>query len=269
MKSLISTCREHWHFFLIVPLLIILMTWPTFRHVFDTDGYWLVNSDIDANMLFWDAWYAELIAAGKAEFYFTDLLFHPDGVSLAFHNFSLPHMVVFAGLQSLLPGPNAYNLTYLLLTIVTIASGYIYLNYLFRDKWIALFGAIAFGASGFVLSRGSHPSHSFVATVPLSLYFVQRALLEKRWKFMLVAGFFIGVTAFIGMYMLVNLLLTLLVSCLVLCSLALARRRISAEYVGLDGVSWSFRFPALLSHACRSRRSCGSINEVRRKRVPQ
>ena len=54
-------------------------------------------------MLFWDAWYLKLLIAGQADFYFTDLLFHPHGVSLVFHNFSLPHMMLFAGLQTFMP----------------------------------------------------------------------------------------------------------------------------------------------------------------------
>ncbi len=210
MKNIPHNLRHHLHFFIIAPLLIILMTWPTASQLFDTRTFWLTGHNIDTNMLFWDAWYGKLILSGQADFFYTDLLFHPDGVSLAFHNFSLPHMALFAGLQELIPAPNAYNLTYLLLVFLNMASGYLYLQYLFRDKWIGLFGAIVFGTSAFTLGRPAHPNIAFIATLPLSLYFFHRALRENRHNFFIISGVLIGLTAFIGMYTLVCLLITLL-----------------------------------------------------------
>ena len=186
------------------------MTWPAFPQIFDTERFWLVRQNIDANMLFWDAWYLKLLLAGQADFYYTDLLFHPTGVSLAFHNFSLPHMIVFAGLQAIMPASNAFNATFLLLSFSTAAAGYIYLCYLFRDKWVALFGAVVFATGAFILTRPAHPNIAFIATIPLSLYFLHRGLLEVRLKFLLIAGALIGATAFIGMYTLVCLLIMLL-----------------------------------------------------------
>ena len=208
MNTIIRCLRRHIHFFVIVPILIIVMTWPTFVYVFETDTFWLPGRDIDANMKIWDAWYLKLLIAGQADFYFTDLLFHPHGVSLAFHNFSLPHMMLFAGLQTFMPVANAFNLTYLLLVFILVLSGYIYLYYMFPDKWISLFGAIVFGMGAFILTRPEQPETWFIATLPVSLYFLQRGILEERRNFMYIAGAFTGVTAFIGMYSLVCMLIT-------------------------------------------------------------
>ncbi len=210
LNTLSDTLRNHLHFFIILPLIIILMTWPTIVQIFKTDSFWLARQNIDSNMLFWDAWYFKLLISGQADYYYTDLLFHPTGVSLAFHNFSLPHMIIFAGLQAVMPASNAFNLTFLLLSFATAAAGYVYLNYLFRDKWIALFGAVVFGAGAFILSRPAHPNIAFIATIPLSLYFLHRGLLEARVKLLLIAGALVGATAFIGMYTLVCLLIMLL-----------------------------------------------------------
>ena len=182
VKIVSKAFRNHLHVIIIVPLLIILMTWPTFSHVFDTDGFWLAGSSVDSHMLFWDAWYGKLILSGQADFYYTDLLFYPDGVSLAFHNFSLPHMILFGVLQMIMHATSAYNLTYLLLVLATTLSAYVYLNYLFGDKWIALFGAIVVGTSAHVLGRPFHTHVSFIATIPLSLYFFHRSVLEERPK---------------------------------------------------------------------------------------
>ncbi len=210
LNTLAGALRNHLHFFVMLPLIIILMTWPVLDQVFNSDSFWLAQQNVDSNMLFWDAWYFKLLISGQADFYYTDLLFHPTGVSLAFHNFSLPHMLLFAGLQTIMPASNAFNLTFLLLSFVTAAAGYIYLHYLFRDKWIALFGAVVFGTGAFILSRPAHPNIAFIATIPLSLYFLHRGLLEARLKPLLFAGLSIGATAFIGMYTLVCLLILLL-----------------------------------------------------------
>ena len=230
MNTIFRCLRKHIHFFVIVPILIIVMTWPTFVYVFETDTFWLPGRDIDANMLFWDAWYLKLLIAGQADFYFTDLLFHPQGVSLAFHNFSLPHMMLFAGLQAFMPVANAFNLTFLVLVYLNALSGYIFLFHVFRDRWISLFGAVVFGMSGFILARPTHPNIWFVATLPLPLYFFHRGLQEKRWIFMLMAGLLVGATAFIGMYMLVCLLLMLM---LLIVFFALSRWRDASYWLGL------------------------------------
>ncbi len=208
-RNIRDSLRRHIVFVLLFPLLLCIMSWPTVARVFDRDGFWLVQDSVDWHMLFWDAWYFERWITGQADFYYTDLLFHPTGATLAFHNFSLPHMALMASLKTVLPAPNAFNLTYLILTLVNGAAGYVYLNYLFRDRWVAVFGAVVFGLNAFIVDRPAHANIAFIATIPLSLYCLHRGLAEGRARLMLAAGFFIGATAFIGMYSLVCLLITL------------------------------------------------------------
>ena len=78
IKELTDTLRHHLHFILVMPLLIILMTWPTFFQIFKTDSFWLARQNIDSNMLFWDAWYLKLLLGGQADFYYTDSAFSSD-----------------------------------------------------------------------------------------------------------------------------------------------------------------------------------------------
>ncbi len=211
MKFSLNRLRQHAPFFIIAPLLIIALTWPTFHYTFfDLATYWLPQNHIDIHMKIWDAWYGKMLLSGQGQqFYFTDLLFYPDGLSLVFHNFSLPQMALWVALQTVLPSSNAFNLSYLLLAFCTMASAYVYLLYLLRDKWLSLFGAIVFGAGGFALARPHNPEISTLFTVPLALYFFHRAALEERGKFFAGAGLVLGLTAFVGMYSLVCLLLTL------------------------------------------------------------
>ncbi|MCY3865359.1 MAG: hypothetical protein OXG68_07950, partial [Chloroflexi bacterium] len=154
MKRFALLLRDHWRILVIGPMAIVVMTWPTFAYIFDTSSFWLpAAAGNDIYMLFWDGWYNNLLLTGQADLYFTDLKFYPPGVSLAFHNFSLPHMFLFGGLSTVLPRSSAFNLTYLLLVFATMLAGYLYFQYLLRDRWLSFFGAMVFGASAFVISR--------------------------------------------------------------------------------------------------------------------
>lgn len=209
MSRIVKALRDHLHFFIIAPLIIIVMTWPTFRYVLDTETFWLPTRVYDVWINFWDAWHFELLMAGKAELLFTDLIFYPQGVSLAFDTPTYPHIFAFNVLKAFMPLSNAYNLTYLLIIFITALSAYIYLLYVLRHKWISLFGAVIFGCSIYVIARPSQPIVTTIATIPLSLYFIHRAVLEKRSLFAVWSGILVGITVVIGIYTYICLVLVL------------------------------------------------------------
>ena len=209
MTRLIRGLRSHLHFAIVATIVIIVTTYPTIQYVFDTENFWLPTKVYDVWTNLWNAWYGELLLAGQAEILHTDLMFFPQGVSLSFHSFSLPHMFLLSALKLLMPVSNAFNLTYLLIIFVTTLSAYIYLLYLLRDRWISLFGAIMFGCSIYVIARPSQPIVTTIATIPLSLYFFHRAVQERRWYFTVVSGLLIGLTAFIGIYTYICLIIAL------------------------------------------------------------
>ena len=49
--------RPHLPFIVIMPLLIVAMTWPTFPQIFDTDRQWIHQGGNNVNDRFWDAWH--------------------------------------------------------------------------------------------------------------------------------------------------------------------------------------------------------------------
>ncbi|MCY4062211.1 MAG: hypothetical protein OXG53_07575 [Chloroflexi bacterium] len=208
MSRIAAALRQHWPFFLFVPLLTLVMTWPTAAYVFDGNTMWLPSKDLDLGMKMWDAWYGGQILAGNADFYFTDRLFYPQGLSLVFHNFSIPHMLLMLGAQSLLPATNAFNLVFMLIVFSNAAASYIYLFHLFSDRWLSLFGSVVFGLSVFVLRHPTHPGLNTVAAIPLVMYGLQRGLDEGRHRWILLAGALIGITAFTGMYIFVCLVIS-------------------------------------------------------------
>ena len=62
--------------------------------------------------------------------------------------------------------------------------------------------------SGYVVGRTSQPDVAFIATLPLSLYFFHRSVVDMRWRQAIVSGILLGVTAFISMYTFVCILLS-------------------------------------------------------------
>lgn len=200
--------RRHWLFLLGFPLLATLMTWPTVVYVIDSNVLWLPSSNLDIWMKFWDAWRLPSILADSKNYLFTDLLFYPDGLSLVYHNFSLPHMLVFGALQGAIPASNAYNLSFLLIVGVNGAAAYVYLLRLFRLRWLATFGSAMFALSPFVLSQPHHPDVIFIAALPLSLYFLERGIVEERWLWTGLSALCMASTLYTGMYIYVCLVFT-------------------------------------------------------------
>ena len=242
--------HNHLHFIAVLGVLLVVLTYPTILYVFNTEVFWLPIDSGDIWIEFWNAWYGKLILAGEADLLFTKLSFYPEGLSLAYQYFNVAHMLVFGALQAILPASNAYNLTYLLIIISTTLAAYLYLQYIFYDKWIALFGAVMVGFSGYVVGRPMHPGVAFMATVPLSCYLLHRGFAEMRWTYIAISAAVVGVTAFIGLYIFVCLLLT--VGAYIIC-FAVSRWKdhrfwlmaaAMLTFVGICGLARTFPFLA-------------------------
>ncbi len=204
----ISGLRNHAHVLLIVPLVVIVMTWPTFARIFDGDEFWLHVEQRDKWLRFWDAWHLERVLAGQAELYYTDSLFHPDGVSLAWQHFVYPHAALFLVFEKLMPADSAYNLLFLLMLCLNAFCAYILIYHLISDKWAALFGAVVAAVSVPFPHGSTSPDLILIGTLPLTIYFLYRAIGEGRLRFTALAGLCAGMTAFVSLYIYVIILFT-------------------------------------------------------------
>ncbi len=251
MKQLRRIFIEHWQVVLVVSVLTLIVTYPTILYVFRTDVFWLPTGDsLDVFIKLWDIWYGELIFSGQADRYFTDLIFYPEGLSLASHPFVFPVTLIANPLMVLLPLSNAYILTLMLIIVIDALCAYLYALYLFKEKWLALFGAIMFGFNSYVLSHTNQPEFMILGTLPLSLYFVHRGFQENRWTLIVVAGLLVGVTTEINLYLYVFILMTVGLSTI---ALALTRWRVGmfwrlvAMLILVIGVSSIWRLYPLIS----------------------
>lgn len=209
MHRLRSALVNHRHFLIVVTILIVVMTWPTVLYVFRTDVFWLPIDSGDTFIKVWEAWYLERILENPANYSHTTMSFYPDGMSLSYHIFTVPHMILQRLLQMMMPVSNAYNAA----SLIIIASGsfaaYVFILHLTGSRWASLFGSIVFGFSGYIVGRSPQPDHTFLVFFPLALYCLHRALQERRWRFVFFCAALTSCVAFTGMYMFVCLLMTI------------------------------------------------------------
>lgn len=210
LKQLRRIIHAHWQAVAIFMILTVVVTFPMILYVFRTDVFWLpTGNSRDIYMSLWDMWYGNLVLTGQAERFFTDVMFFPEGVSLAAHPLFLLQAAVVNAVMSVLPLSNSFNLSYLIMIFFTALCGYVYTLYVFKSKWLALFGAAVLSFGPHVLSHYNHPPFLFVASIPLCLYFFHRGVNEKRWTFIVAAGLMVGATTEINLYLYVCLLMTL------------------------------------------------------------
>ena len=198
---------NHLHFWLLAPALIVLMTWPTFYYVLDTETFWIPSAGQDVWYELWEGWYGGLILSGRADLFSTDLLFYPTGVSLIYHQHTVPHMLLYQMLRLLLPISSAYNLAFLLTLLANALATYICANLFVKDKWISLFAG-AFVGICITLRAKTDAQFWTYYTLPLAVYFVHRAIAERSRLFAIVSGLTVGLTVYIGFYVLVCLFIT-------------------------------------------------------------
>ena len=210
LVRLLGRLSEHRHFLIVLTLLTLAVTFPTIVQVFRTDIFWHPGGEHpDSFIKLWDVWYGNLVLRGQADRFYTNLMFYPDGVSLVYHPFFLPHIIIVNALSLVLPLASAYSLAHLLIIWSSALSAYLYLLWLFKDKWIALFGAVVFGFSPHVVGHPYHPDIAAMATVPLTLYCVHRGVKEDRLSLVLLAGLLTGLTTVISLYMYICILVLL------------------------------------------------------------
>lgn len=256
LNQFLRRLRNHIHVILIVPLVIIVMTWPTFPRLFDGDELWLHTSQIDKWQPIWDAKHIERVLAGKSELYYTDYMYHPQGYSLAFYMINLPHAILSAALGKMMPVEDVNNLLFLVMLCFNAFSAYLLIQHLIKDKWIALFGAVYVGV-GIPYTNGmTLPVIIMIGTLPLTLYFLHRSVNEGRWLFATLAGFCAGITAFISLYIFAVILLTFAIYSVFLAVPRWKRRDFWLQLllvVGVCGAIAAFRlYPIIIDSALRS-----------------
>ncbi|MBN1811897.1 MAG: hypothetical protein JXA14_08690, partial [Anaerolineae bacterium] len=88
----------------------LIMTWPVVARL----NTHLIGTGDDMWVHYWNNWWVKRVLQNGGSVYYTDLLFHPTGVSLVHHNFAWFNIALWLVLEPLIGGIAAYNLTHLI-----------------------------------------------------------------------------------------------------------------------------------------------------------
>ena len=164
------------------------MTWPAAANL---NGF-IPGSEGDALVHLWTfRWVKQTLLAGQSPYY-THLLFYPNGVSLAFHNFAWVHIAAWLPLQALLGEGPAYALVFLLIFPLNGLAVYWLAHDVTGSRLAAFVGGLAAAFWPFILAHHNHPNLIFIAAIPLTLLYLRRLLRNGRFPDALLTGLFLA-----------------------------------------------------------------------------
>jgi hypothetical protein len=159
-------------------LLTLVMTYPLVLRI----SSHLAGSGDDMWLFQWNNWWLRKALVEDLNPYFTTLLFHPQGVSLVYHNFSWLNTGIWLALEPLVGYIAAYNVTFLLTFIISGYTTYTLVSYLTDSQAGAFVAGLVFAFSPYHLSHFNHPNLISVQWLPFCMLFLIRAVREGRWR---------------------------------------------------------------------------------------
>ena len=197
-----SICRQQRAILvlLVYGLLSAAMTWPLVARLGSLVPAGVGNDVWTHQWTFW--WVKKAITEGHNPFY-TDLLFHPQGVSLVYHNIAWLNIAAWLPLQAVMGSLAAYSLTF----IATFALNGFAL-YLLAKEWTgsppaAFVGGLIYGFWPYTLSQSGHPNMIPVFWVPLALLYLRRTLEAGRKRDAALTGLFLALTGITRWHLLI------------------------------------------------------------------
>jgi hypothetical protein len=164
-----------WTYPLIVNFSTKMFGWGGDRYIYLWNMWWLKKAllNIHTNPLY------------------TDYLFYPKGISLAFHDFSLLLTAISLPLQEIFSLEEIYNILFLLTFVLGGAGCFLLVRYLTGDNLAAFLSGIVFAFWG---GRAHYTDHLYLASIqwlPYSALYLIKTLREKSyWNPLLAALFF-------------------------------------------------------------------------------
>ncbi len=165
----------------------VLVTWPLAQRM-ATD---LPGPSADSLLHYWNGWWVrQALLRGRTP-YQCDLLFFPNGVSLATHNLAWWQIALWLPLQAVLGGLAAYNVAVLLTLVACGLAAYALALEVVGDRRAALVTGLIYLAWPFRISQLDHPNLVGTMLVPLLLLGLVRLVRRPR----LGQGLLVGICA--------------------------------------------------------------------------
>ena len=204
MKSLLYTVisfhskYSKWFEVIIVVLvyssLTIITTYPAIKFM---NSHLIGGGDSGQNA--WNLWWVlRTVKKGSFSFFYTNMLYHPDGVSLAFHTLSPFNALIAIPLQTILNMslPETINTITLLTLTASGVTTYILVRSLSKNPTAAFVAGLIFTFSPFQMSRVIFGNLNLYCTqfIPLMVWSVMKMGDSYRWRYAIGAAVTLSLT---------------------------------------------------------------------------
>ena len=167
-------------------------TWPLVARVTAQ----LPGPTSDTFVHYWNGWWVWWASITGQMPLRTSYLFHPAGISLAYHNFAWLNIVAWLVLRPWVGGFAAYNLSLLANLALCGFAAFLLIRDLIGDGRAAFLAGLIYQCWPFRLSQLDHPNLISTQWIPLFLLFLIRAVRRGRWQDGVLAGLFLALTGY-------------------------------------------------------------------------
>jgi hypothetical protein len=178
--------------FLLYCLLAVVMTWPVAEYLTTR----LIGHGGDTYVHYWNNWWIGQALARGTSLYYTDLLFHPNGASLVYHNFGWLNIAGALALKPVVGPVGAYNVVFLLNIALCGYAMYNLAGYLLHNRPAAFVAGLVHAFWPYRFIHVDHPNLVCTQWVVWFLLFLIRAVREGQRRHVLLAALFLILTAF-------------------------------------------------------------------------
>ncbi|MBN1813302.1 MAG: hypothetical protein JXA14_15810 [Anaerolineae bacterium] len=183
-------------------LLTVLMTLPV-PELLTTR---LVGHGGDTWVHYWNNWWVGQALERGVTPYYTDLLFHPNGASLVYHNFGWVNIVGSLALKPLLGPVGAYNAVFLLNIVLCGYAMYDLARYLLGQRSAAFVAGLVHAFWPYRFLHVDHPNLICTQWGVWFLLYLIRTVREGRRHHVLLTALFLALTAFARLQLFVLML---------------------------------------------------------------
>jgi hypothetical protein len=162
-----------------------------------------MGRSLDALLHYWNGWWIERALKSGHPIFQTDLIFHPQGVSLVYHNFAWISIAMWLMLKFWLSGVSAYNLVSLLNLSLCGFTSFLLAREETKKNPPALLAGLIYQTWPARLSQMASPNLVSTQWIPLFILFLIRTIHHGRKRNGFGAGIFLVLIGYTRWQMLI------------------------------------------------------------------
>lgn len=180
-------------------LLTVLMTLPVATQLTTR----LVGWGNDPYVHYWNNWWVGQALKRGISPYYTDMLFHPSGASMVYHNFAWLNIAGALALKPFVGPVGAYNLVFLANIALCGFAMYHLASYVLGHQGAAFVAGLVHAYWPYRMLHSAHPNLISTQWVVWFLLFLMKTVREGKRRHVLLGAFFLTLTAFARLQLLV------------------------------------------------------------------